>query len=1065
MQNSPMNKNRFSQIDALLDAVLDAPTLERVRILDEKCGGDNELKKEVKKLLDALTKTEDFIETPEFKPVKHFLETESDEFTGKKIGAYLLKKLLGRGGMGAVYLASRIDDFEKEVAVKIIPPFESRRASADNFRRERQILARLSHPFIAQILDGGTTGDGKPFIVMEYVDGLPLDEFCKAKHLREKETLELFQNVCQAVIFAHRNFIVHRDLKPHNILVCDDGTPKLLDFGIAKMLDAEGLNLAENKTFDGNALTLEYASPEQISGENITAASDVYSLGVILYELLTGSRPHDFKNKPLGEILNIITSEKTTAPSAISDFRFRISDSELDAIILKSLEKSPDERYRSVEDFCQDIENYLQNKPISARPQTTFYRFRKYVKRHKFETSISAVFILILFGWLTTAIFQASFSANQARENRRAAYSAEMILAANEYENANLNRLKEILEKYQTPENGAEDLRGFEWYFLNNLLNPASKLGFFTHPDEVWNAEFSPDGSLIASAANDNHARIWNFKTGAMLETAKQKGAWKVSFFPDGKQFAVASSANSFPFVKIYDTATAQEIFTLTGHTKRIRALDVSPDGKFIATGSQDGNVILWNAENGAESKRFAFAALEKITEIQDLQFSKDGAKLAVSGFEVLAILDTKSWQMKRADAEKFLDKDILLNGWKIAFSPLEKTFALGTFEGNVVFLDAETLEILRVLKLHQANIKSLAFSPDGKILATASWDRTVKFIDVQTGETVNELRGHFAGVHEVFFAPDGKTIATAGADFNVNFWNAAQVSRSSALLTTANFAVFDQQNNEFYTVNNSTESISKWSLSTRKPVWTVNGDFNVFAIDFSAQMNRVVIGERGGEISLFDATGGKLILKNKTADKSIFNIKFDADGKRIFAAYEEGLLKVFDAENLREINSLKAHNDLFKALDISPDGKLIATGGNDNFVRIFEADTGKMLFELKGNTKPLYKTIFSPDGKFLLSIGADDIARLWQTSDGKLAQAFSGMSGGIFAAAFSPDGKRLATASDVGVIRLWNIKTGEQVLAFTASPKPITQLQFTGDGKTLLSVDINGKMGFWSGN
>ncbi|HMS42714.1 MAG TPA: serine/threonine-protein kinase, partial [Pyrinomonadaceae bacterium] len=474
-----MNSNRFQKIDSLLDAVLDAPTFEREKILDAECKDDKSLKTEVLALLDALNSNDDFIEFSDFGNVKNFLdEKEADEFIGKKIGAYRLKKLLGRGGMGVVYSATRIDDFEKEVAVKIIPPFENRRESAENFRRERQILARLSHPNIAQILDGGTWQTNTPYIVMEYVEGLPLNVFCKQKNLTVREKLELFQDVCAAVAYAHQNLIVHRDLKPNNILVCDDKTVKLLDFGIAKMLDSETFGTNENKTFDGNALTLEYASPEQINGENITVASDVYSLGVILYELLTKKRPHDFKSKSLAEILQIITKEKPLEPSKIANYKSQIANPELDSIVLKSLAKSPSERYKSVGEFSRDIENYLNFLPISARPQTNFYKFKKYVQRHRIETAIAALVSFLIIGWLVTVVWQIRKEQTQSLENRRAAYSAEMILAANEYENANLNRLKELVEKYGE-EN--ENLRGFEWNFLNNLLNPPSKIGTFTH--------------------------------------------------------------------------------------------------------------------------------------------------------------------------------------------------------------------------------------------------------------------------------------------------------------------------------------------------------------------------------------------------------------------------------------------------------------------------------------------------------------------------------------------------------------------------------------------------------
>lgn len=1056
-----MNKERFKKIDAILDEVLDVSTLERERILDERCLDDADLKREIYKLLDSLDKADDFIETPDFTPVKQFVETESDEFIGKKIGAYRLKKLLGTGGMSAVYLASRIDDFEKEVAVKIIPTFENRKQSAENFRRERQILARLEHPNIARILDGGTTENGKPFIVMEYVDGLPLDRFCRENNLSIKEKLELFLKVCGAVTFAHQNLIVHRDLKPNNIFVTKNGDVKLLDFGIAKLLDADAFGLAENKTFDGNALTLEYAAPEQIVGGNITVASDVYGLGVILYELLTGKRPHDFRERSLGEVIKIIETKEPIAPSEIQNSKFKTQNSELDSIILKSLAKNPAERYQTANDLCADITNFLEDKPVAARPATAFYRAKKYVRRNRIESLVALFVSFLIVGWLITFVWQIRREQSQSIVNRRSAYAAEMILAANEYENSNLNRLREIVEKYE-PESGAEDLRGFEWFFLKNLLHPPSKIATFQHPDEVWNAEFSPDGKFIASACNDNFVRIWNIETGEMRETLEQKGAWKVSFFPDGKRFAVSSSSNSNPIVKVYETESLREILTLANHTKRVRAVDVSPDGKLLASGSLDGNIIIWNAETGAEIRRFSFSTPDKNIEFYDVLFSASGDKLAVSGFETFVVFDTITWRKWQFEPKKIADENITLNCWKIRFSPLGKTIALGTFTGEVIFLDTETLEILRVLKIHQSNVKSLDFSADGKILATASWDRTVKFTDVQTGEVLSELRGHFAGVHEVVFSLDGNKMATASADFNLNLWNTEAVANSNSILTRAQLSAFDATGEKVFVWNNADFDFAAWNLGEKRKVWTVKSNVNAFSIAFEQTRNRIAFGERDGFVSIFDA-GGAEIKRFKISEKSIFAVVLARGGERIFAADENGFIKSFDAETGAEIFSIKAHADIIKTLALSPDGKLLASGSNDKLVKIYDAQTGTEIFVLNENTKPLYKVLFAPDGRTLAAGGADDRLRIWDVNEGNLVQEFSGMSGGIFAFAFAPDGTRLATASDGGTIRLWNSVTGEQVLAFTASRKQITNLNFSTDGKLLQSIDVTGKLSIWS--
>ena len=1046
-----MDTEIWQKVDALFDEYLDASPAEQATFLDQKCESE-EIRQELSKLISALDKTSDFIENPTFTPVKQFIdEDETDNLIGTKIYSYQIDELLGKGGMGTVYLAKRVDDFSKEVAIKIIPPFAGSKSNKDNFRRERQILAKLDHPNIARILDGGTTETGIPFLVMEYVDGLPINEYCR--NLSVDEKLKLFQGVCEAVGYAHKNLVVHRDLKPTNIFIKRDGTIKLLDFGIAKLLETEELPTQTGATFGGNALTPEYASPEQINGENITVASDVYSLGVVLYELLTGSRPHNFKGKSLNEIVQTISKTEPKLPNI---------SKEIDAILLKSLARESNNRYQSTDDLQLDIYNYLNRLPISARPNTFVYRLEKFIRRHKIELAFATGVSLLLIGLFSTIIWQTFQTASQARENRRIAYSAEMILAANEYENTNLNRVNELLQKYD-PESGEEDLRGFEWYFLKNLLNPRAKIGSLIHPDEVWNIEFSPDGRYLATVGNDSITRIWDVENkNVVAQTVEQKGAWKCSYYPDGTRFAVSSSSNSVPIVTVYNSADAKEVFTLKGHQKRVRAVDVSPDGKTIATGSLDGTVRIWNAETGQELRQFEFAAKDKGTEIHDLQFSKSGKSLLVGGFDVLAILDTDSWQIRKADLNGFAEKNTNLNPWKVAFSPLEKTVALGNWTGEVVFLDADSLKLIKVLPLHQVNVKGLAFSNDGKLLATASWDRTVKFIDVQSGEVVNELRGHFAGVHEIVYSPDGTKLATASADFSVNLWDSNQVTKDNSLISKVTIFAFSNDAKTFIGWNNGNLEINSWDLNQKQKIWSTKTEIRSFSNDISNDGKFVVFGERDGFISLFNTADGKQIKRFQTRPQSIYAIKFSVDGSKIFTLQEDGFFQVIDKEKEAVLYSNKLHSNIAKTLAVSPDGKYIATGSNDKALKIIDANTFQEVFVFNSSLKPLYMVTFSADSRLLATAGADDIVRIYRVSDGKLLQELSGMSAGVFAVIFSPDGKRLATSSDVGIIRLWEVESGKQVLAFTAGKKQIVQLKFSADGNTLISSDNEGKINFW---
>jgi tetratricopeptide (TPR) repeat protein len=363
----------------------------------------------------------------------------------RPVGPYKLLRELGRGGMGVVYLAARADaEYQKRVAIKVIRLGMDESEVVRYFRRERQILASLDHPHIARLLDGGTTEDGLPYLVMEYIEGLPVDEYCDGRRLPIAERLKIFEQVCSAVAFAHRNLIVHRDLKPSNILVTPDGVPMLLDFGIAKLLNP-GL-AGEAPTATAFALTPEYASPEQARGEPVTTASDVYSLGVILYELLAGHRPYRLKTRRYLEVLKAVCEEEPEKPStAVSrieeasegsatarimpaavgrardvtpeKLRRRLSG-DLDNIVLMALRKEPLRRYGSVEALAEDVRRYLDGLPVTAGKGTAAYRAGKYVRRHALGVAAAAGFVLLLAGFAVTMAIQ---SARLARERDHAA--------------------------------------------------------------------------------------------------------------------------------------------------------------------------------------------------------------------------------------------------------------------------------------------------------------------------------------------------------------------------------------------------------------------------------------------------------------------------------------------------------------------------------------------------------------------------------------------------------------------------------------------------------------------
>jgi serine/threonine protein kinase len=614
-QSSPASIH-WKLVDQVFDELLDSRPSQRQTILTNRCDGDEALRREVEKLLAAVEEAADFMEISALDSASEALDLESTEsLIGKRVGKYRLLKLIGRGGMGKVFLASRNDEeFRKTVAVKLVNPFWSDDEMAQRFRRERQILAKLEHPNIARLLDGGTTKDKVSFLVMEYVQGVPITEYCRDKCKTTNQRLKIFLKVCEAVRFAHQNLIIHRDLKPSNILVTANGKVKLLDFGVAKLLQPDLLDVSSNFTLGPNILTPNYASPEQLKGETITTASDVYSLGVLLYELLSGSRPYDLKDKSLPEILRIISEQVPPKPSAsIADVGLRDADSttnppsairnpkslkgDLDNICLKALAKDTTERYQTVDELTADINRHLKTLPILARQPSVWYRLDKYAKRHRLGVAAATVIVILLLGWLTSAVWERNLAQSQAEKNLRRAYATDMNLRMHAYETANLNQLNDILAHYQN----TAFSRNWEYRFLQNLARPKAQLLVIPHPSDVWDVAFSPDSTKLATACADGFARIYQVPEGKLLATTatREKNIWRVRFSPDGELLATASGDATSTSVKVWNVATGAETLSLVGHTARVRAVDFSPDGKLIATGSRDGTIRIWSAVNG----------------------------------------------------------------------------------------------------------------------------------------------------------------------------------------------------------------------------------------------------------------------------------------------------------------------------------------------------------------------------------------------------------------------------------------------------------------------------------
>ena len=657
-----MDPERWQQVRAVLEVALESPVEGRADLIEARTAGDASLKKEVEMLLASYEEAGSFLEPDLLGRLP--LRNAAKPTTGQNIGPYRILREIGHGGMGAVFLAARDDEeFEQQVALKVAHQRLDSSRDLRRFRQERQILANLEHENIARLLDGGTTKKGRPYLVMEYVKGRPLDVYCDENRCSIKERLRLFQKVCAAVQVAHQNLIVHRDLKPANILVTASGVPKLLDFGIAKFLDPAYSPITVATTVDGaRALTPDYASPEQIRGETLTTATDVYSLGVVLHVLLTAEWPYRLKNRSFGEISRAICEQEPLPPSLVVE---RSNDSELvhrtragsqrrlaqrlrgdlDNIVLCALQKDPRRRYSSAEQFAEDIRRELAGLPILARQDTLFYRSLKFIRRHRLAMSIVAVLGMLLAG-LTTQSLRLKQTLLQTNNLLASRYwqGAHFALEKDEWlESAHL------FAQYAATEGQDSDavesaIRNLQAHIGNvELVNiiPHDKLG---RDKGGRGALFSPDSRLLVTTVDDI-LRIWHATDGtSAAPPITHEGLDDVIFSADGQNLLTSGggtaqlwntdSSLAIPPIEHSEGLSrptgrdslctpafinqgrwiltcANNRVNITGrhtgtlpamtiHHRDLRGASWSESSKLLLTVSSDGSIKTWNGEDGS---------------------------------------------------------------------------------------------------------------------------------------------------------------------------------------------------------------------------------------------------------------------------------------------------------------------------------------------------------------------------------------------------------------------------------------------------------------------------------
>lgn len=972
-------------------------------------------------------------------------------------GDYELQKELGRGGMGVVYKARQIS-LNRSVALKMIKA--GLLADGEELRRfqnEAEAVARLDHAGIVPVYEVGEC-DGQRYFSMKLIEGSNLAEHLGSFFNDPRKAACLLAEIAAAVQHAHVRGILHRDLKPANVLIDGPGHPHITDFGLAKRMESD-----VEMTASGAILgTPAYMSPEQAAGlpGSITTATDVYGLGAILYSLLAGKPP--FGGKNVFETLDAVRTRPPDPPTSRNPGIPR----DLELICLKCLEKNPSDRYSTAAMLSDDLSRFIKGEPVSVRAAGAIERLAKWARRKPtLAAAYTFALLTLMFGglgglaawqWRVAAEGRdfaavARKTAEEARDSEKKArataeqlqekferfeYGRTMEVAHQEWREGNVPAAIALIESTR------DDLRGWEWRYIHRLCH-SDLITFEGHSNDVNTAAFSPDGSRILTASNDETAKLWDARTGhEVLTLAGHTNFVSTAAFRfDGRQIVTASRDKT---AKIWDAISGTELRTFKRHSDEVNSASFSGDGTRIVSSSIDGAVKIWNAETGRE-----ILALKKQSPgVCFASFSPDGSRVVVTN---------------RASSAKVWDANTGAEVLKITsdfhtavFSPDGLRLVTANWDQTAKVWNAKNGELLLTLTGHSHDLNCASFSSDGTRLVTGSRDMTAMVWDAETGARIITLKGHTRDVTSASFNGDGSQIVTASDDQTARLWDAgndAEVRTFDCHTQSVEWTEFSPDGLRFVTASVDTTA-KLWDANSGTEILTFKGhDSGVNFAAFSDDGSRVVTAGRDQTARIWNAKTGVEMRRLKGHKESVNCARFSPDGLRIVTASDDRTAKVWDARSGAELLTLDGHDDEVNSALFTPDGLQIVTASQDGTARVRDGASGTTSMILEGHGDGLHAVSISEDGSRIITGSSDNTAKVWEAKTGVELLTLKGHTEPVKSARFSPDGSRIITGSNDGTAKIWDANSGAEVLSIKEKSGVVASASFSSDGSRILTT------------